>query len=348
LGQQSLNQKFDFLSRILHPWNHLIDPVISVAEDQRIGYRSKVSLAVNLNKNEWQFGMLKKEEIIPIHHCPVHSFPINQLIGFLADILPANADFPLKRLVVSGKQVVLVVKSGQIPDSSWLTDHITFEIKKIGFDGVWFHLNPSTGKRVFGKGGWHLMWGEPISVDEEGLVYGPASFQQLIPGLARVALDTATDFLKPDKNAALVDLYCGTGSGLRRWLFYTQNVLGVELSMEAVRCTLINAPGALVYVGKCSQRIPQINAFLGQVAKVNTSRLLYVNPPRTGVEPEITEWIISKMQPHRLAYLSCSAGTLKRDLYRLESGGYTVVRIQPFDFFPLTKHVESLAMLERS
>jgi len=48
----------------------------------------------------------------------------------------------------------------------------------------------------------------------------------------------------------------------------------------------------------------------------------------------------------RLAYLSCSAGTLARDLSVLEAAGYRVTGIEPYDFFPLTHHVETLARLD--
>ncbi|MDD3708601.1 MAG: hypothetical protein PHR17_10130 [Aminobacterium sp.] len=46
-----------------------------------------------------------------------------------------------------------------------------------------------------------------------------------------------------------------------------------------------------------------------------------------------------------MAYLSCSAGTLARDLLYLEEKGYEVKHITPYDFFPNTYHVETLACL---
>jgi tRNA/tmRNA/rRNA uracil-C5-methylase (TrmA/RlmC/RlmD family) len=71
----------------------------------------------------------------------------------------------------------------------------------------------------------------------------------------------------------------------------------------------------------------------------------YVNPPRSGLEPEVTRALAGELRPARIAYLSCSAGTLARDLAMLESAGYAVARIHPYDFFPLTHHVEALALL---
>jgi tRNA/tmRNA/rRNA uracil-C5-methylase (TrmA/RlmC/RlmD family) len=72
----------------------------------------------------------------------------------------------------------------------------------------------------------------------------------------------------------------------------------------------------------------------------------YVNPPRSGLEAEVAQALARELRPARIAYLSCSAGTLARDLAMLESAGYAVVRIHPYDFFPLTHHVEALALLD--
>lgn len=57
--------------------------------------------------------------------------------------------------------------------------------------------------------------------------------------------------------------------------------------------------------------------------------------------------MVGDYRPKRIAYLSCSAGTLRRDLEGLPVSGYRVVRIIPYDFFPQTYHVETLVLLER-
>ncbi len=95
--------------------------------------------------------------------------------------------------------------------------------------------------------------------------------------------------------------------------------------------------------GPCAQRLPQIREWVA----ASGERLLYVNPPRSGLEPAVLDWICEDYRPRRMAYLSCSAGTLSRDLQRLCAAGYGVERLQPYDFFPQTWHVECLAMLRR-
>ncbi|NCB17733.1 MAG: hypothetical protein EOM65_16370, partial [Synergistales bacterium] len=73
---------------------------------------------------------------------------------------------------------------------------------------------------------------------------------------------------------------------------------------------------------------------------------VYANPPRTGLEPPVAESLAGRSRPARLAYLSCSPGTLSRDLSLLEEGGFRVRRLLLFDFFPRTAGVEVLVLLE--
>jgi 23S rRNA (uracil1939-C5)-methyltransferase len=89
------------------------------------------------------------------------------------------------------------------------------------------------------------------------------------------------------------------------------------------------------------------SAVTGLGAAERSSRLLYVNPPRTGLESEVLGWAVNEFRPERLAYLSCSAGTLSRDLSGLAGAGYAVEALHPYDFFPQTHHVETLALLRR-
>jgi hypothetical protein len=63
------------------------------------------------------------------------------------------------------------------------------------------------------------------------------------------------------------------------------------------------------------------------------------------LEPAVRDWAAVEFRPERLAYLSCSAGTLSRDLTALTAAGYTVEALIPYDFFPQTRHIEILALL---
>lgn len=107
----------------------------------------------------------------------------------------------------------------------------------------------------------------------------------------------------------------------------------------------MNVPTAKVLLGKCSERLPQVNKWLKQKTSAGAV-CVYVNPPRTGIEKELIKWITEEAQPDKIAYLSCSTGSLERDLVVLTQNNYNVIHIQPYDFFPITHHVECLVFLE--
>jgi tRNA/tmRNA/rRNA uracil-C5-methylase (TrmA/RlmC/RlmD family) len=196
---------------------------------------------------------------------------------------------------------------------------------------------------LFARSGWRQLWGAPQSRDPHGLLHGPTAFMQAFPRLHRESLLAAREYLAPGAGTAVLDLYCGLGSTLREWTSAGSPSLGVELSGEAVKFAALNAPDATVLRGTCVQRLPQIRAWWSERAAAHVA---YVNPPRSGLEDEVTAALAQALRPARVAYLSCSAGTLARDLELFEEAGYTLDRILPYDFFPLTHHVEALALLE--
>jgi 23S rRNA (uracil1939-C5)-methyltransferase len=72
-----------------------------------------------------------------------------------------------------------------------------------------------------------------------------------------------------------------------------------------------------------------------------------VDPPRTGMSPEAIGGVL-KVKAPRLIYVSCDVATLARDARKLVDGGYTVERIDAFDMFPNTPHVETVVVFRKS
>lgn len=341
----SATQKTDWLRRALGPWADRLLPIRAVTDDARWGYRRKVCLSAVWSEAEgWRFGLWRRDELIPIPDCPVHAAPVRAMVHWLMHVLPSGAEFPLAFLVGSGAQATLILKTCRQPDTGWLDERLQSELAMAGLEGLWLHLHPAAGRRLFARNGWTLLWGRPRSWDGFGLVYGPTAFQQQIPALYRQALDAAETFLDPGPGDSIADLYCGIGASLARWTRRGARAIGVELGGEAVECAGLNAPNAAILRGKCAHRTPQLRDW----TPATGTRLLYVNPPRTGLEPAVLAWAMVEFQPDRIAYLSCSAGTLGRDLRALAATDYAVEALIPYDFFPQTHHVEILALLRRA
>ena len=341
--EASAARKYEFLSRALAPWADRLSPLAPAP--LALGYRERATLNAHWDADAgWRFGLVRhhdrRDEFIHIPRCPVHAPRLNAALAALAPALPPHQEFPLAFVVASGAQLTLVVKARRAP-TEWAA-RVTPALAALGYEGLWLHLHPAAGRRLFARAGWTLLWGTPRSRDASGAWHGPSAFAQLQPALHAQALATIDAHLRPGPDAAVIDLYCGTGKGLARAAARGARALGVELGGEAVDCARANAPSATLLRGTCAQRLPQADAWLE--SQIGRRRLLAVNPPRSGLEPEVRDWVVA-LGPERMSYLSCSAGSLARDLAALEQGGLRVSRLQPYDFFPQTHHVEVLALL---
>ena len=338
-------RKQDFLAARLAPWADRLAPLLAPPAVARLGYRDRATLSAEWRDGAWRLGLMRRDEVIAIPDCPVHTPRLRAAVRLLAKHLPPPDGFPLAFAAFSGGQGTLVLKTAQPPALDWLDDALQARLAAIGLDGLWLHLHPSAGKKIFHKRGWLLAWGRGESRDAQGLWHGPSGFAQLIPSLYEASRQAAGDWLQVRSGDALLDLYCGNGGTLRRWLAAGAQSIGVELGGEAIDFARRNAPGAELLRGCCATRLPQLDAWLG--ARGDARRLVYANPPRGGLEPQVCDWLVERCRAERLALLSCSAGTLARDLMALEAGGYRVERLLPYDFFPRTLHVEVLALLRR-
>ena len=71
-----------------------------------------------------------------------------------------------------------------------------------------------------------------------------------------------------------------------------------------------------------------------------------VDPPRTGMSREALDAVLLTQAP-RFVYVSCDVATLARDARRLVDAGYTIDRVDAFDLFPNTPHVETVVVFTR-
>jgi 23S rRNA (uracil1939-C5)-methyltransferase len=65
-----------------------------------------------------------------------------------------------------------------------------------------------------------------------------------------------------------------------------------------------------------------------------------VDPPRSGLAPAVRTWL-GTSKPPVVSYVSCNPVSLARDAVALLASGYHMDRVQLFDFYPQTGHVES-------
>jgi 23S rRNA (uracil1939-C5)-methyltransferase len=74
--------------------------------------------------------------------------------------------------------------------------------------------------------------------------------------------------------------------------------------------------------------------------------VIVVDPPRTGMSPEAVQGVI-RLSGRSVVYISCDIATLARDARRLVDAGYDMARVDAFDLFPNTPHIETVVRFER-
>ena len=170
-------------------------------------------------------------------------------------------------------------------------------------------------------------------------------FWQVHPGAADALADAVLDALRPEPGDRALDLYCGAGlfaGVLAAAVGPAGAVIAVEQDAAAVRDARHNlrgTPWARVHRGDAAEVIGRIGPSGATIA--------VLDPPRAGLRPALID-ALSAAGPaglRRIAYVSCDPATLARDVAAFARLGWRLERFRAFDAFPMTHHVECLAVL---
>lgn len=178
------------------------------------------------------------------------------------------------------------------------------------------------------------------SVDGTQFRVSSPSFFQVNVDVAAEAARVVRDGLALTSSDVLLDAYTGVGTFAVLLAPYVSKIIAVEESSAAVSDAKQNAsalPNVEFVLGKTEdvlQRLPE------------SPDAVVLDPPRAGCQPGALH-SLAKLAPGRVAYVSCDAETLARDLKVLCGNGYYLDRVVPLDMFPQTHHVECVALLSR-
>ena len=170
------------------------------------------------------------------------------------------------------------------------------------------------------------------------------AFWQVHPAAADVLADAVLAGLEPRPGDVALDLYCGAGlfaGVLAPLVGPSGTVIGVEADDAAVRDARHNLreySWARVHKG-------DVTAVLRR-GGLPPARLAVADPPRSGLAREVVDYLGTAGNGiSRLAYVSCDPATLARDIGLLSGRGWTLDGLRAFDAFPMTHHVECVAIL---
>ncbi|WP_447040476.1 class I SAM-dependent RNA methyltransferase [Streptomyces sp. DSM 118878] len=290
-------------------------------------WRTRVQYAVDEDGNAG-LRRHRSHEIEPIEHCMIAAEGVSELGIEKRDWSGMESIEAIAATGSQDRQVILAPKPGaRLP---------IVELDK-----------PVSVMRIGEKdGGTHRVHGRAFVRERaDGRTYrvGSGGFWQIHPKAADTLMLAVMQGLTPRKGDTALDLYCGVGlfaGALADRVGEKGAVLGIESSKRAVedaRHNLAAFDRVRIEQGKVESVLPRTG--------ITEADLIVLDPPRAGAGKQTVKHLAS-LAPRRIAYVACDPAALARDLGYFQKNGYRVRSLRAFDLFPMTHHVECVAILE--
>jgi tRNA/tmRNA/rRNA uracil-C5-methylase (TrmA/RlmC/RlmD family) len=142
----------------------------------------------------------------------------------------------------------------------------------------------------------------------------------------------------------LADCYCGSGLFALSAAGAFERVTGVEISDTSIAFARENA-SANGITNATFLASDAASLFAG-LDFPPAETVVVIDPPRKGCDEAFLLQLFA-FKPRAVVYVSCDPATQMRDLRHFIGAGYQVTRVQPFDLFPQTRHLECVITLAR-
>ena len=290
-------------------------------------WRTRVQYAVD-DSGRAGLRRHRSHEVEPVEHCMIAA--------------PGVTELGIERRDWSGMESIeAIAATGSQDRQVILTPRAGARLPIVALD------KPVSVMRVGEKdGGVHRVHGRPFvreRADDRTYRVGSGGFWQVHPKAADTLVKAVMQGLLPRKGETALDLYCGVGlfaGALADRLGDQGAVLGIESGKRAVEDARHNLAGferVRIEQGRVEAVLPRTG--------ITEADLIVLDPPRAGAGRKTAQHV-SGLGARRIAYVACDPAALARDLGYFREGGYRVRTLRAFDLFPMTSHVECVAILE--
>jgi tRNA/tmRNA/rRNA uracil-C5-methylase (TrmA/RlmC/RlmD family) len=285
-----------------------------VDEGDGLGWRTRVDFSVTPGH---RLGLRRhrSHEVIPVDPCPIAHRALDDFTGH-----PWTAE-RVQAVVSSRGERLAVVDSpgGKLPRLD-LTGMVDARGRRIG--GRTYVHEQVRGRqfRVTGGGFW-----------------------QVHPAAAEALTDAVLSLALVGPGERVVDLYAGVGlftAFLAAATGPSGVVFGVESSQRAAR----DARRNLHDLEQVRLVHAPVEAALKRGLGEGRCDVVVLDPPRTGARSRVVQ-AVAALAPSRIVYVACDPAALARDVATFADQGYHLSKLRAFDLFPMTHHVECVALL---
>jgi tRNA/tmRNA/rRNA uracil-C5-methylase (TrmA/RlmC/RlmD family) len=170
-----------------------------------------------------------------------------------------------------------------------------------------------------------------------------SGFWQVHPGAAEALVTAVLDGVRPRPGERVADLYAGVGlfsAPLAERIGPTGWLVAVEADPVAAE----DAARNLADLPHAEPVAARVDRALASGAAGNRVDVVVLDPPRTGARRPVVEGVAA-LHPRVVGYVACEPASLARDVAIFAEQGYRLSSLRAFDLFPMTHHVECVAVL---
>ena len=173
-----------------------------------------------------------------------------------------------------------------------------------------------------------------------------SGFWQVHPGAADALVRAVLDGVAAQEGERALDLYSGVGL-FTAALADRVGASGTVVAVEADELATGDATRNLGDLPQAEARLDRVDHVLSSDVLPEGADIVVLDPPRSGAKRKVVEGIV-RQGPRVVAYVACEPAALARDVAIFDEHGYRLARIRAFDLFPMTSHVECVALLTRT
>ena len=327
----------DALRRIGKLTDFELRPIVPAASEYN--YRRRVRLQVAADNVLGFFGPAS-HQLVEIRSCLIADDRLNQALDLLRYwIRRLRTAIEYVEIVAGDEAAEVVAVIGAFSPFAPVDESICEDLTR--------KTETIRGLILIGER-WRRTWGQTaitIALGAELRLSVDADvFTQVNAAGNREMLRALLDAAQFNRSDRVLELYCGAGNFTLPIAQQAREVIAVEGNKAALRCGKLSAQkNNFTNIRWTSAPVPKA------VAEFRRRReefaKIVLDPPRAGAKEIAAS--LPDLNPSRIVYISCNPTTLARDLAELAKRGYRLQMIQPFDFFPQTFHVETLAVIER-
>lgn len=338
---------------------------ISVTKSEPINYRMRAEFGVYLEDDNFQYFMVdqngKTKNRVFINDFPVASVLINKTMPVLKELICKNKNlhqrlFAIEFLSSLSNELLISLIYHKKLDESWQIDGISLqkEINKQIEDAKIKIVGRARKQKIILSE--DFIW-EKLTVKEKELHYHQQenSFTQPNAKINEQMLSWVIDNTK-DNKYDLLELYCGNGNFSIALAPYFDKILATEISKTSVQSAQLNIQRNQINNLKIARlsseeftiaanKEREFNRLKEQNINIDdyNFKTVLVDPPRAGLDIDTIKLI---SQFDNIVYISCNPNSLADNLKEL-CKTHEVKKINFFDQFPYTEHIETGVILKK-